>query len=138
MIREAMVSDIPAIMEMGRRFADDAGVTETIGWDDDSVESLLHALIENDNGVLLVGDRGMIGGIIYGHPFNNKVRLFQEFFWRSEGAEGVKLLRRAEEMAREKGATRSYMGTMPGLPDLDRLMTRLGYTAAERTFIKEI
>lgn len=138
MIREATVADIPAVMEMGKRFADDAGVTRTIGWDDASVETLLHALIESDDGVLLVGDRGMIGGVIYAHPFNNAVRLFQEFFWRSEGAEGIKLLRRAEELAHEKGATRSYMGTMPDLPSLDKLMPRLGYTPAERTYIKEI
>lgn len=138
MIRPATADDIPRLMEMGRRFADEAGVTEKIGWDDESVESLLRALIDNENGVLLVGDKGMIGGVVYGHPFNNKVKVFQEFFWRSEGFEGLKLLQRAEQAAKEKGAARSYIGAMPDMPDLNRLMARKGYAPAETAFIKEI
>lgn len=138
MIREATHDDIPAIMEMGKRFADAAGVTAKVGWDDESVRTLLGALIDNEDGVLLVCESGMIGGVVYAHPFNNARRVFQEFFWRSEGREGLRLLEAAEDAARARGADRSIMLGMDSLPRLDRLYSRKGYAPTERSYIKEI
>lgn len=138
LIREATHADIPAIMAMGRRFADDAGVTREVGWDDESVRNLLVALIDNEDGVLLVCDAGMIGGVVYAHPFNNSCRVFQEMFWRSEGREGLRLLEAAEDAARQRGAERSIMLGMDSLPRLDRLYSRKGYAPTERSYIKEI
>ena len=41
MIRPATLKDIPRILEMGRKFADEAGVTARGGWDDESVAEML-------------------------------------------------------------------------------------------------
>lgn len=131
-----MEADIPFVMEMGRKFADDAGVTEQIGWDDESFEGLLRLMIADH--VLLRGERSIIGGLVFAHPFNQKCKVFQELFWRSEGFEGVKLLKAAEAMAREMGATRSLMMTVASMPGAEKIYQRAGYGPAEQTFIKEL
>lgn len=138
MIRHAVASDIPQVMEIGRRFADDAGVMAEVGWDDASVEGMLRHLIDNEDGLLLVGERTILGGLAYAHPFNNAVKVFQELFWRSEGAEGVKALKIAEQWMKGRGVSRSLMLDIATMPDLGRLYERLGYRLAERTFIKDL
>lgn len=138
MIREADESDIPAIMEMGRRFADDAGVAQAVGWDDDCVEAMLRTMIEGEH-ILLVGERGMIGGLVFGHPFSGK-KVFQELFWRNEGParQGVRLLEMAERMAAERGCERSMMIEIGTFPGAARIYERRGYAPAERNYIKEL
>lgn len=135
MIRDAVEADIPAIMDMGRKFADDAGVTNKIGWHDATVESLLRVMIEGH--VLLIGDRGMIGGFVFPHPLSGRM-VFQELFWRSEGFEGVRLLAAAEKQAKAMGCERSLMIGIDTMPDVAGLYARLGYEPAERNFIKEL
>jgi hypothetical protein len=138
MIRHATLADIPAMLEIGKRFADDAGVTANVGWNDDSVASLLTALIENENGLLLTGDGVILGGVAYAHPFNNATVIFQEMFWRSEGRGGVKALRMAEDWMRSQGVTRSIMVGLDSMPELVSLYGRLGYKPCERSFCKDL
>lgn len=135
MIRPCTEADIPFVMELGRKFADEAGVTDTVGWDDGAVEGLLRTLIADH--VLLRGDRSIIGGIVFPHPFSGR-KVFQELFWRSEGFEGMKLLAAAEKVAAAMGATHSLMLDIATMGDLSGLYARRGYRLAERTFIKEI
>lgn len=124
-------------MELGKRFADDAGVTDAIGWNDDSVEAMLRVMIAEH--ILLRGENSILGGLVYAHPFNSARVVFQEMFWRCEGGgEGVRLLAEAERLAKEMGASRSLMLTVDAMPGAERIYHRRGYTPAERTFIKEI
>ena len=138
MIREAEHGDIPWLLEMGRAFAQEAGVIDRVGWSDEAVVSMLESLIDNEGGILLRSDNGMIGGVVYPHPFSGEL-VFQEMFWRSHGpGEGVRLLNRAEEMAREMGATRSIMIGMASLPDLAGLYGRMDYSPIEQLYCKEL
>lgn len=137
MIRDATISDIPMVLEMGRAFANEAGVTAKIGWVDEAVESVLTVLVESPDGILLVGDNGMIGGLVLAHPFSGQ-RIFQEMFWRSHGIEGVRLLKAAEKQAKEKGATLSVMIGMDSLPSVERLYARMNYQPMERLYSKEL
>lgn len=138
MIRNATPADIPFVMEMGRKFADEAGVTARIGWDDESVHDMLETLIAEDDGILLVSECGMIGGFVSEHPFNRNTRLFSELFWRAEDGNGLALLAEAERLAAERGATRSLMVAMDGMDRTRRLYARLGYAPCEAQFIKEL
>lgn len=137
MIRHATLADIPTILVMGKAFADEAGVTDLVGWDDESVTGLLTSLIEHDDGLMIVGGQSILGGVAYAHPFNNATKIFQEMFWRSHGREGIKALRMAEEWMQDRGVSRSFMLGLDTMPNLDRFYQRLGYRAAERTFVKE-
>lgn len=140
MIREADRSDIPAMLEMGRRFADDAGVTDWVEWDDASVTALLEHLIDSEDGICLVADGAMFGGFVFPHEFNGNVLVFKEVFWRSEGFAGVKMLKRAEEWARGRGATMAGMFTPINevTGDVGPLYERLGYRMSERIYMKEL
>lgn len=140
MIRAATEADIPRLLEMGSRFADDAGVSDWVEWDDESVTALLVHLIEDEDAICLVSDKGMFGGFVFPHEFNNKVLVFREVFWRSEGFEGVKMLRMAEEWAKAKGARLCGMFTpiKEVTGDVGPLYERLGYAPSERIYMKEL
>lgn len=140
MIRDAVMEDIPAILEMGKRFAEEAGVIDQVGWDDADVSEMIEDLITNDEHIMLVGERGMIGGITFPHNFNRKTRVFQEVLWRSEGREGLRLLKEAERRAKALGASRVVMLTTAGMkPEATgRLYERLGYEAGEMIYSKAI
>jgi hypothetical protein len=138
MIRPATLGDIPALLEMGRKFADDAGVTARVGWDAQSVVEMLEGLIEGEDGIVLVSDRGMIGGLVYPHPFNRDVLVFAELFWRAEDGNGLALLAEAERLAADRGATKSVMIAMDDMDRTRRLYARLGYAPCEAQFMKEI
>lgn len=140
MIRDASLSDIPAMLELGKRFADDAGVTDWVEWDADSVTAMLVFLIEDDNGICLVTDGGMFGGFVFPHEFNKSVLVFKEVFWRAERGGGVRMLKRAEAWAKAKGARLSGMFApirqVGG--DVGPLYQRLGYAPSERIYMKEL
>ena len=138
MIRHATVDDIPWLLVMGRAFAEDAGVVSRVGWDDASVTDTLETLIEDENGILLVSERGMIGGLLSPHPFNHAVMVFAELFWRAEDGQGRALLNEAEYIARERGANVSAMIAMDGMDRTKRLYGRLGYEFCEAQFMKRL
>ena len=136
MIRACTEADLPFVMDLGRRFADDAGVSAQVGWDDASVENLLRVMMADH--ILLRGERSIIGGLVFPHPFSGR-KIFQEMFWRSEGGgEGVRLLAEAERVAKDMGAERSLMLTVATMPGAERIYERRGYVPAEQTFIKEL
>lgn len=140
MIRNATHADIPAMLAMGREFADDAGVTEWIEWDEASVEEMLRFLIDDERGILLVSDGGMFGGFVYPHEFNQSVLVFKECFWRSQGIEGVKMLKQAERLAKDMGAGLSAMFTPIKMkPEaVGRLYERIGYAPGERIYLRKL
>lgn len=138
MIREATVRDIPRLLEMGKAFADEAGVTARVGWDGDDVAALLEGLILSADGIVLMSERGMIGGYVAPHPFNTACRLFVELFWRDPGGEGLALLRAAEGAAKERGASKSLMVAMDDMGRTRRLYGRIGYAPVEVQFMKEL
>ena len=136
MIRRCNEADIPFVMQLGKRFADDAGVTEQVGWDDAAVENLLRTMIADH--VLLRGEQSIIGGLVFAHPFSGRV-VFQELFWRSEGGgEGIKLLAEAERMAKDMGAVRAFFASVASMPGAERIYNRRGYSPAEQNFTKEL
>lgn len=129
------------MLEMGKRFADDAGVTDWVEWDEASVTTLLEFLIENEDAICLYADGAMFGGFVFPHEFNNSVMVFKEVFWRSEaGGVGVKMLKKAEQWAQGKGATISGMFTPIKMePEkVGKLYERLGYAPTERTYMKAL
>lgn len=138
MIRDAQASDIADIVEMGRRFALASGTADLVGWDVKSAAEYAGFLINHPDGVLLLGDRSMIGGMVFGHPFNNQCRVFLESFWWSEARGGLRLLDAAEAKARELGAVRMLMLSLDAMPSLDGLYRKRGFRPLEKTFVKEL
>lgn len=136
MIRDATTDDIPAMVEMGRHFANVAGFGDHIGYDDDTVASTLAALIED--GICLIGDKAMAGAAFYRHPFNAAHLACCELFWWSEGRDGLGMLGAIERKAREAGAHSLTMATMDIL-NADRMAhvyTKRGFKPLDHNFVK--
>lgn len=134
MIREAKHDDIPAMLEMGRKFADRSGVE--VGFCRDSVAALLAGLI--DNGICLFGPDCMAGAILFDHPFNRSHRAAQELFWWSEGRNGLRLLDALERAVRASGANSLTMITLEAVsPEATgRLYARKGFRVLEHSYMK--
>lgn len=138
MVRAATLEDIPALLEMGREFAGDAGVIDRTGWSDEAATNLLVFLVESDDGVLLRSDDGMIGGHVAPHPFNPATRMFVELFWKARDGNGRALLSAAEDAAKARGAIKSLMVGMDDMDRTKRLYARLGYEPIETHYMKEL
>lgn len=137
MIRPATLADIPAMIEMGKRFTDAAGFSEHVGYDAESVEALLKGLI-GGAGVCLVGPDCMAAALVFPHPYNQAHISAQELFWWSEGRQGVALFDALESAVKARGAQSFVMLTIEAMrPDvMARFYRSRGYRPIERGFIK--
>lgn len=140
MIREADYSDIPHIVELGERMAKRAGLESHVGYDRESVAQTLSHLIANPDGILLVSETGMIGGLCHPHPFNLAIKSGQELFWYSEGDDGLALLDACEVKARNLGCQYWTMISEEAMRPkaVGRLYERRGYRLLEHSYIREL
>ena len=137
MIRAATLDDIPALAEMGQRFANRARLTDHVGYDPASMAVTFAALIENDANALFIGESGAIGGVTAPHPFNHAHYVAHEMFWWSEGREGLQLLDAFEVWARERCHSIGMITLEAVNADrMERFYIRSGFVPLERSFIK--
>jgi GNAT superfamily N-acetyltransferase len=142
-IREATEADLPAVVAMGRRFRNETGYAQLMPENVDKITSTSRLLITSSDGVVLVVDRGgvligMIGVLVYPHHFSDVRTAGELYFWVDPAYRGygVRLLRRAEQWARAHGAVMMQM--IAPTPDVCLLYERLGYTAIETAFQKDL
>lgn len=130
------MDDLPALLQMGKNFALKAA--PHVGFDENSVRSLLTGMIESPESLVLMNGQSMFGAVIYAHPFNNAHKVAQELFWWSEGREGLALLKHVEKAL--KGRCNSMvMITLEAVnPDrMAKLYQKIGFAPMERGFVKE-
>lgn len=85
-IRDATVDDIPALLDMSRRFFEVSGYRSLTRYDPPSMERTVRCLLSDENGILLVAEPdhgivGMAGGMIYPLYFSRSHITGQELFW---------------------------------------------------------
>lgn len=147
MIRPATERDIPALLDMGRRFFDEAMWCDVTEYDPGSMDRTLCHLIDSASGILLVVETngavvGMAGVLLYPHYFNTDSLTGQEIFWWVEPSHrkgsGGALLDAMESAAKAAGALSFSMVSVACLRSdaLDRVYRRRGYRPAERSYIK--
>jgi GNAT superfamily N-acetyltransferase len=140
MIREAVIADVPRLVEMGCRFI--AAYPDRIATNPAQLDHLARWLIDGA-GVIFVSERtgavtGMLGAVIFPHPMSGQ-RTASEMFWWVEPdsrGEGIKLLKRMEQWAQAEGAERILM-IAPTLA-VGHLYNRLGYTAIETSYVRTL
>ena len=149
-IREALLSDLPDIVECGKRFFEYADF-KRYGWymDEGSFTYLMTQYVERDDCVVLCLMNGLrvVGGIAASTaPFvyNMKYKLALElYYWVEPDYRGIKSIRMFdmyEERLKEMGVKWS----MVTLPDTDmagkieEFYIRRGYVKNETRFIKTL
>ena len=142
MIRLATVDDIPEMLRMGESFFNASGYGDITTFDRQDTTELFKKLI--DDGLLLTdGQSSMLGFVVFPMFMNNQTIVAQELFWwvdesaRKTGV-GVEILKNAEELAKEYGATVMMMLSIDELDGdrVNKLYKRLGYKQREQSFMR--
>lgn len=138
-IRAAVIADIPHIVALGRRFLAEAEYHGVIGENVAQMEALAARLITGvDSTVLLVdgseGPVGMIGMVFYHHMISGEPLAGEVFWWVNpeQRRDGVRLLRAAEQWARDKGAV--FMQMIAPNDRVGEFYAALGYVKIETAF----
>jgi GNAT superfamily N-acetyltransferase len=140
-IRQATASDVPRLVEMGRRFRSETGYAKVLAENPQKMTELATQL--TDLGCLLVSERagelvGMLGFLVFPHFMSGEVTATETFWWvePEHRGEGIKLLREAEKTARTYGAEKMAMIA----PDdrVANLYKRLGYEFVEASYQRSL
>ena len=136
MIRRATLADIPALMEMGRKFAERAKLETHVGYDPHSMAQTFEAMIEGDH-PLFISETGAIGATQTQHPFNHEHITAQELFWWSEGGGGLALLDRLIEHCTEHCHSLQMITLEAVEPErVAKIYARKGFVPLERSFVR--
>lgn len=143
MIRRAVEGDIPRLIEMGQRFVEETPYRDLIAIDPDRLSATVRYVLASENGVVLVSGSdasitGMIALTAYDHPYSGERTAFELVWWVEPEArgDGVRLLRAAEEWAREQGA--KHMQMVAPNAKVGRLYSRLGYAPVETSYQRSL
>ncbi len=146
MIREATRADVPAVVAMGEHFVAQSSYHGLIASNPAQMTALAEWLIDTPTAALFVAAQdegaqditGMIGLALYPHPIAGDV-FASELFWWVEPAhrgQGVRLLVRAEQWAKEHGAVWMQMSA-PTL-EVGELYMRRGYVPMETAYQRSL
>jgi hypothetical protein len=129
-------SDIPRLVDMGRRFF--AATGHPAEYDPEAVAAMLGRMLDDDNAAVFVTPGGMIGGVLMPLYCSPGWIVAAELFWWAEDRSGLKLLRRFEQWGAERGAREIRMTTLQGLPAAETILARRGYVPAEASHSRMI
>lgn len=117
---------------MGRRFHSATGHPSEF-----SAQAFEAALDQIEaQGGLFTSERGMIGGLIAPMWCAPDWTAAVELFWWAEDGQGLRLLRRFEQWARDMGAREIRMTTLAAMPAAERALR--GYERTETSWTRVI
>lgn len=134
MIRTAEQSDLPRLVEMGRRFREESSYRNLVDDNPEQIGLTMGQLIKQ--GWLLIAEHdakitGMFGFVLHNHFFSGE-KVAGEVFWWVEPehrGDGVRLLREAERRAQAAGAKRMQM--IAPTERVSQFYERIGYAFVE-------
>ena len=143
MIRKALPADMDRLVAMGQRFASETEYSAFVTVDPARVAHSIVQVASSPDGVVLVSGSdasltGMIAMLAYDHPYSGERTAFELEWWVEPEArgDGVRLLRAAEDWAREVGATKMQMVAPNGR--VGALYSRLGYAPVETSYQRSL
>lgn len=137
MIRPACQADIPAIVRMVAKLHAVAGVA--LPMDPRVTARFLEALLASPMGLVLVSGASEPDGFLAASVGTASIAMTPvgiEHGWFCEGGDGLRLLRRYEAWAREKGCYAARMSTPPGTIRASAILERNGFSVAETAWVK--
>ena len=146
MIRDAVVEDIPFIIEEGIKFLQHHPARIEREVDIDHLHALAELIIREH--VLLIAEQngircGMIAGLIVPNVFNRNYIGLQEMLWwvvedKRNTTVAFKLYKAFEERAKELEVDFISMVTTAYTPPLEKYYKKQGFKPVESSFIKEL
>ena len=146
MIRSATLDDVPAIVEMARKFYATTDYANFAPFDETAMTHLVAGLVDH---VLLVAEtdnqlNGMVGLMVSPFVFSPSQLFATEIVWwvepeaRNNGV-GIELLRAVEPACKAKGCQSIQMMHLATSPKQAGLLyQRLGYKHSETSYFKVI
>jgi hypothetical protein len=142
MIRTAEINDLPNLLRMSESFFNVSGYAELTTFNVADSEELLIRLIELGT-ILTDGKNAMLGFVIFPLFMNKQTIMSQELFWwvdkeiRGTTA-GIKLLKMAEKISKESGATVMNMLSLEDLngEKVNKMYSKLGYKRKEQSYMR--
>ena len=131
MIREATTDDVLRIVDMVEALR--LAVGGPVPVDRPHTARTVAGLLASPDGCVWVSDNGFIAGALT-QTIISPAPLAQELGWYAADGTGLRLLRRFETWAQERGAVLIQLSTGATGPDL----TRLGYRPAEMAWVRSI
>lgn len=135
-VREATEDDIPALLDIARRFHERGRIPVPLCLD--SVAATLRHLMDGDLGVVFVSRHGAAGALLHPSWMNAAHLTGQELFWWSEAGGGSALFDALENWAVSKGAASFTMIALeacrPGA--VGATYRRRGYQPTEHSYLK--
>jgi GNAT superfamily N-acetyltransferase len=140
-IREADLSDLEVIVALGLRFASESVYADRLMVTEAGVRTTAQWLL-GGSGTIFLSDKdgavvGMIGVSILPHFLSGMLYGAEVFWWCNpeHRGHGLRLLRRAEQWAQERGA-RFFQATAP-TDDVSAIYERLSYRKIETGYQKD-
>ena len=142
-IRPATMEDVPALVAMGRQFAQTEMYRDVLYENPDQITIVMTNLIDCEAGTILVLESesvlvGMMGILHTPHFLSAEICASEIFWWVTPGhrGDGVRLLRAAESWAKECGATKLQM-VAPN-ERVGRFYDRMGFKRIETSYQKAL
>jgi GNAT superfamily N-acetyltransferase len=140
-IRLAEPAEAPRMIEMGEKFHQTSAYSEHVGWDKAKAAILAEKLIADKSLLVIEAEGkpvGMIGLVFFEHFLSAEIVASEVFWWIEPEyrGEGKKLLKAAEDLARERGAKRMQM--IAPNERVGILYKRIGYTFVESAYQKTL
>ncbi len=144
-IRTANRTDLDRVVAMFAEFVASTQYARYVGNDPSYSATMMERLITDDQCELFVVDGeesvvGMLGVMVFTQPFSGETIASELFWWLDpkHRGHGVWLLRRAENWARSKGATRMSMMAPIDKPRVGEIYKAVGYSEVERVFQRDL
>lgn len=147
MIRVATLADLPAVVELGKKFLESTILNPIAAYDPGSAWETARDLIESENGEVFVLEKdkqiiGFISGILAPVYWNFSILAAQQLAFyvlpEHRGFSSLKLLKQWELWASGKGATVFYSGAKRDVRfgKMDKMLDRMGYVELETVHVK--
>jgi GNAT superfamily N-acetyltransferase len=142
-IRPATMEDVPALVAMGRQFAQTEMYRDVLRENPEQMAIVAGNLIGHESGAILVLERdgmlvGMIGILCTVHFLSGELCAGEVFWWVTPGhrGDGVRLLKAAESWAMVRGAKTLQM--IAPTERVGQFYDRMGFTRIEMSYQKEL
>lgn len=143
-VRDAVVSDIPRLVEMARNLFQASTLADTSGFCAASVATAFRSYIDDPaTAFFVLGEPpiGMACALAYPAWWNRGHRTGQEMFWWVEPGHrraGMQLFNALEEWSRAMDLDTFVVGASESfkVPALERLYRRRGYVPQERLYVR--